>query len=479
MRLGQTSGIHFASRIVSSVIGFVAMVYFARELGSGILGNYFLVLMLVSWLSLAATMGVGGAIQKRLSEDTEPEAHLGAGVVLIGGLFVLMSSLVLGFQGQINNYVGADVAPLLIPLLFVALLDSLLNAVLNGRHLVHVSAILTPVKTASRSLLQAAAVFLGIGLVGLLAGYTGGLLLSAVLALSVLSLRVARPRWSHIRSLYNYAKYSWVAQIQGSIYNWTDVAVLGFFVTPSLIGVYSIAWNIATFIAIFSSSISTSIFPEISRISANDETQKVAPLVTQSLTYAGLFGIPGLVGSILVGDRLLRVYGPEFVQGALVLKLLIAAIVAYSYQTQLLNTLNGVDRPDLALRVNTIFILSNVVLNVAFVYLQGMAGAAVATLLSATAGSALAYRYLVDIVAFDIPVWELTRQVLASGIMALALGLFLSLNQSFDVTNDNFVILLSAILMGVAVYFVVLFAISTRFRRTVRDNLPIDMVRPT
>jgi hypothetical protein len=58
MRLGQTSIIHFSSRLVASVVGFLATLYFARELGAGTLGFYFVALAIVSWLSLAGTLGV-------------------------------------------------------------------------------------------------------------------------------------------------------------------------------------------------------------------------------------------------------------------------------------------------------------------------------------------------------------------------------------------------------------------------------------
>lgn len=472
MRLGQTSGIHFTSRIVSSAIGFLAMVYFARELGSGVLGTYFLVLMFVSWLSLFATMGVGGALQKRLSEGMDLKSHLGAGMALTGGLFLVLSVVVLVARGPINQYVGADVALFIIPLLAITLSDAVANSVLQGRHLVHVSSLLTPVKTASRSVLQVAAVVLGLGLLGLLGGYFAGLLVSVVLGVYVISIGPSLPRMEHVRSLIEYAKYSWFSQLQGAFYNWTDVAVLGFFVSSSLIGVYSIAWNIATFLAIFSSSISTSLFPEISKISATEETQNVAPLVTQSLTYAGLFGIPGLVGSLAVGPRLLRIYGPEFATGALVLQLLIAAIVVYSYQNQLLTGLNGIDRPDLSLRVNTTYVATNIVLNVVLVWQFGWTGAAVATLLSATLGTLLGYRYLAQVVSFTVPVGEVGRQVVAATLMgALVEGLQWA-NHVTDLTDDNGVIVLGSVAIGAAAYLAILLVISAQFRETVRENLP-------
>jgi O-antigen/teichoic acid export membrane protein len=450
------------------------MVYFARELGSSVLGTYSLVLMMVSWLSLLATLGVGGALQKRISEGTEESKYLGAGTALTGGLFIILSLVLLALRDPVNEYIGASVAILIIPLLFVTVLDAIANAVLHGQRLVHISSILTSIKTVSQSLIQAATVFVGIGLVGLLGGYFAGLLVSAILAITVLSLNMRWPERKHFASLIDYAKYSWFSQIQGSIYNWTDLAVLGFFVTQSLIGVYSVAWNLASFIAIFSTSITASLFPELSEISANKSKQSVSPLVTQSLTYAGLFGIPGFVGSLVVGERIMRIYGPEFTRGTLVLQLLIAAIVLYSYQNQFLNTLNGIDRPDLALWVNTGYVLSNIVLNVVLVSLYGWTGAAVATMLSAFIGLVVGYWSLSTTISFAVPYGELARQVFAAGVMGVLVQGMLVLNKSISPITDNLVILIVAVGSGATVYMLVLFAVSSQFRETLSDNLPAN-----
>lgn len=71
MRPGQTSVVVFAAKIVGSALGFAATIIFARLLGAEVLGIYGLVLTLVAWLQVGATMGVGSAVTKRLSEGDE------------------------------------------------------------------------------------------------------------------------------------------------------------------------------------------------------------------------------------------------------------------------------------------------------------------------------------------------------------------------------------------------------------------------
>jgi O-antigen/teichoic acid export membrane protein len=48
MNLGQTSVVYFVSKLLGSVLGFVATIYFARVLGAEVLGQYALVLALIT-----------------------------------------------------------------------------------------------------------------------------------------------------------------------------------------------------------------------------------------------------------------------------------------------------------------------------------------------------------------------------------------------------------------------------------------------
>jgi len=198
-------------------------------------------------------------------------------------------------------------------------------------------------------------------------------------------------------------------------------------------------------------------------------------IVEQSLTYGGLFLIPGLFGGALLGERLLRIYGTEFTQGATILSILILANVVMGYQSQLLNTLNGIDRPDLAFRVNATFVVANMILNVILVYLYGWLGAAVATATSVSISLIVAYRYVSKIIYFDPPVMAITKQFIAAGIMAGFVYIGLWVENAYRMFNYNVVFVLLLIAGGAGVYFIVLLWISHEFRETVSQNLPVEI----
>ncbi|RJX47510.1 oligosaccharide flippase family protein [Halonotius pteroides] len=475
MRIGQTSSIVFGAKLLTSVVGFVATLYFARVLGAEVLGYYALALVVANWLKLVGDAGISSAVKKRVSEETDPSAYFTAGLIMIGGFGLVASVLIAVFRDTLNSYVGADVAPYIIIILLVGLAVSITNAGLEGKRLVHVTGMLSPVLTGGRSLIQIVLVLAGFGLTGMLLGFATGGLLVLVIGIVILSVRIRRPTVTQFRSLFDYAKFSWLGNLRGRSFNDIDIIVLGAFVSPTLVGIYSITWNLTSFVGVFASSIRQTLFPELSYANAQKQDELFQTLITDSIAFTGLIAIPGLFGSILIGDRLLRIYGDEFTRGTVVLGLLILSMLIYDYQAQLLNALNSLDRPDISFRVNFIFVGANLAMNVMFVRSFGWVGAAVATVVAATIGLVLSLYYLRSLVRFELPEGEIGNQLAAAVVMGLVVGGTRAGVESAFSSIHNMTFVVGLVALGAGVYFVTLLSISTKFRTTIQDNTPITL----
>lgn len=473
MRIGQTSFVVFVSKFAKAGLGFLATIYFARVLGAEILGYYAIIIALVAWLELGGKIGVSSAVTKRMSEGDDQSAYFTAGLVAVCTLAFVLSLGVVALEDFVDEYVGVEAAAFVVFLLVLKLLHSVVKAALNGERQVHIFGVLEPLKTASRVLVQVGLVFAGYGLTGMIVGKGVGLVVAGVLALYFLSVRLERPTLEHVRSLVDYAKYSWLGSLESRSFNDVDIIILGALVSPALVGVYSIAWSIAKFLTVFGSAVKTTLFPEFSFADAQGDRETVSKLVSDSLTYGGLVIIPGLFGGVLLGDRLLLIYGEEFVQGTAVLGVLIVATLVRGYQKQLVNVLNGIDRPDVAFRINAIVIVANVVLNVVLILQLGWLGAAIATALSATVGLALSFYALRQHLRFEVPTREIGRQFGAAVVMAMAVFGVREVVESTVVLEHNTLIVVGLVLVGAGVYFVTLLAVSSRFRATVSANSPV------
>lgn len=478
MRLGQTSLLYFLSKVSGSLLGALATVYIARILGAEPLGVYHLVIGLVSWFAILGRVGVSKAIAKRVSEGSDEGEYVVAGTVVILSMFIFTAAVIVLFRSQIVEYVGYPATGYVVFILFVVLLNGLVNSLLTGLHLVHINGILSPLRTGGRALAQVSLIIAGVSTASLFIGHLIGYLLVVGIGVYYVIRNIpsfSQPARNHFESLFEFAKFSWLGSLQSQMFSYTDIVVLGFFVSSGLVGVYAVAWNIAHFLILFSGALSTTLFPEISSISTQDDSQAVGRIVEQSLSFGGLFLIPGFLGGAILGERILRIYGPEFPKGATILTLLILANLFMGYQHQLLNALNATNRPDLAFRVNIVFIITNLSLNAVLIYLYGWIGAAVATAVSVVISLLFAYRYVELIVEFDTPVGEVARQWLAAILMSGVVFGGLWVENTYDILDHNVATVLLLIGIGSGVYFICLFGISAEFRRTVDRNSPIDI----
>lgn len=473
MNIAKTSFIVFASKLVGSALGFVATLFFARTLGAEVLGQYALFLTLIRWLSLAGNIGFSGALTKRMSEDTASDAYATAGTIVIAVLGVFLSVIILILDDTVNAYVGVPIAPLIAVTLLFSLFQSIITSALSGERKVHLTGLLSSIEMIIRSVAQISLIVVGFGLIAMIASYAVTTFIISIGGLALLSTSITIPTREHFKNLYAYAKFSWLSGLKSESFQSVDIFLLGVFLQPSLVGIYSAAWTVTQFLALFDSAVSSTLFPEISRFDAEDNQRTVVNLVEQSLTYSGLILIPGLFGGILIGERLMRIYGPEFIQGGSVLWILILSMLLYSYKKQLLNALNGLDQPKKTFQINAVFIGTNVILNILLIPPFSVAGAAIASALSVVVGMILSTVSLRSEIDFSIPFGEIFRQFTAAIVMTgVVIGTETAM-ESLIALNHNHIIVLSLVTVGTIVYFVTLFGISAQFRSTVITNMPI------
>ncbi len=471
VRLGQTSAVHFGSQLLSSLTGFVATLYIARELGGSVLGTYALFIAVLIWLKTFVGSGIHYAVTKRISESTGGGRELGAGLAIqTVGYFVCVLVLVI-FRNRIDSYLGFDSIWILSVALATVLMFSFINATLRGEMKVQIAAVLGPLDRTTRSTIQLAVVFFGIlggGVVGLICGYIAGAIIASVAGALLISTRPLIPARDHLDRILEFTQYSWLSGIEDRAFSSMDTIILGVFVAPNFIGYYEVAWNLASILAIFGTSLAQTLFPAISELDSDNEYSEISKLISDSLAYSGLFLIPGFVGTVLISDVVLNIYGTAFKQAKNILILLVVARLIYSYESQFVSTLNALDLPQAAFRVNAVFVVTNLSLNLTLVWLYGWIGAAIATTTAATIGLVLGFYALRGVIEFSIPWSELVRQ----GGAAIAMtGAIIPLRRVVVGVTTPILDALILVGVGAGVYFVVLLAVSPRFRTTVRSNI--------
>lgn len=473
MRLGKTTLIHFSSQVVVSVAGFVATFAIVQLLGATQLGVYAVGVAVVLWANIPSA-AVGDAVKQRISAGGDGDRYLIGGLALVALPALLVGGAILTVSGPVESYllreaeelaVGVPLAPLLAGVVVANMLFTLLTDALQGEKRVAAAGAVTATERLLRTGLQVGLVLASVGLAALFVGHVLATLLGAGLALGLLG----ATRWSgsgpviptreHIGSLLEYSRYSWLGTIETRAFSWMDTIVLSLFVSRELIGIYEVSWSLASVLALVAVSVQNTLFPELSELAAEGDTDRIHHFLDEGLVFTGVFIIPGLFGAAVVGERVLKIYDPVFQQGLVVLLVLVLARGIAAYGRQLVSAINALDRPDVAFRISAAFIVVNLGLNLVLVFRFGWVGAAVATAVSATLILALGHVALTRLIGRPpVPYREIGIQIGASGLMAGGLLL------AQPVVPGSHYATVALVLAGAAVYTGILVALSGRIR---------------
>jgi O-antigen/teichoic acid export membrane protein len=109
------------------------------------------------------------------------------------------------------------------------------------------------------------------------------------------------------------------------IMGWSDVFILGFYVSESEIGVYSTAIKIATIVSFTYNAISTIATPKIAEYYKNSDTLKLNETISFSSKLMLICGLPIFILLMVFPEFVLGLFGEEYIAGKNVLRILICA----------------------------------------------------------------------------------------------------------------------------------------------------------
>ncbi|PTD94219.1 hypothetical protein C9439_04000 [archaeon SCG-AAA382B04] len=413
----------FFGKIGIAVLGFLGMWYAARVVGPSILGVYFLFMTIIRLSSFFTDFGIKKAVVKRISEGNNDKKIFTSSFIILLVLFSITIILFYFLRANLIDYIGnSEVFPFLFIVLFLLSTQNLLMAVLAGNKKVGLSNFTSFLQTAGRVFSWFALLSLGFALVGLIIGLSFGYLVGIGAAIFFLGFNIfKKPGLESFKKIFSFQKFSWIGPIRGRTWNWTDTLVLGFFVAPKFVGVYEVCWSISTFFLFGPIAINNTLFPNVSEIAKKEHYAEIKKVLENSMVYIGLLVFPGLIGAIVLGKSVLRIYGNEFIIGSTILVILILSRLIEGYEKTFSRVLDGLDYPNLTLKSNIIFITSNIIGNVFLIYFIGWIGAAIATSFSITFALILNYNYLKNIIDFEIPKKEIVLEVSSAIIMGIIL----------------------------------------------------------
>lgn len=388
-------------RSTSVLLALALSIVLARTMGAEGYGVYAYVLSLVTILAVPAQFGLP---QLLVRETAKARVHqqwsLMVGVWRWGakaatmfsiGLALIAATVAAVFSGLISDLQLATLAwaLALVPLM---VLGQLRDAALRGLHKIVKGQL-------SESIVRPAVLLVLIGIVinarmPLTADRAMALhALAAVIAFAAGAwlLNRSRPEQLKARVTPEYRAAEWRQSVlplalsggMQLINKHADIIILGIFASAADVGVYRVVMQGALLVAFGLQSMNLVIAPEVAKLYSQNKIAELQKLVTLTARIIVLLTTPIVLLFVVFGEQILGfVYGAEYARGHTALAILAGGQVANAFfgSVGLLLNMTGHER-DMARGV-AVAAASNIVLNVLFIPLFGIEGAAFSTALT-------------------------------------------------------------------------------------------------
>lgn len=465
MNLGWETAKALVGKFGQAATGFLGMLIFTRIVGKADFGGFYLLLSLVL-LADRPVRGFGHAVHKRWSEDAAPKREILGSVVLFNAVVISLAAIGALLAGELLvSYTGLDGAPLLFMVLFGSLAFFFpVQKILGAEGWPSKQTWNDTLRSFLTLPLQLLFVTSGFGALGMGYGLASASLLVVPVAAYFVRVRPAYPTRTTLRSLWAYARYSTPSAIVGKTYDRIDVLLLGFLVGTVPVANYEVALKLTVPALFVSGIVAAALMPKISNtISKGGE---FVGDVTNSVGHVSIFAVPIFFGALAIPRPLVvTAFEPRYASAAPYLVGLALYQVVSTQSSVYLQTLAGMDLPEVVFRVGALTLAFNIVLGVALAVTVGPLGIVVATVLAEGLRYLLSMRRVTSRVdGIEVVPRPLVMQVIAGAVMFLAVE-FLSGQMSIRTWSDLGLIVGG----GAVVYGLCLVAISPGIRITARS----------
>lgn len=336
-------------------------------------------------------------------------------------------------------------------------LYELITQVFQGLNRVDLSAVLSVVTGVGRLVIGVALVLLGLGAVGVLAGYIAGFVLAGIVGGVILYRRFYRryepsdsPEEGLARRILSYSVPLTATRSAGVIDNRVDAILVGAILNPTAVAFYVLAKQISDFAVVPATSFGFTISPALGEQKASDEIERASWLYEQSLRHVLLLYVPASLGLAVVAEPLVTLVFSERYLGAVpVLQVLSVYILVHAVNVTTSDGLDYLGRANERAVAKSIMAAANFGLNLLLIPTLGVVGAAVATIITYSAYTLVNVYYIHQ--ELSLRIGRLLRTVAASFAISVAVcGTVLLVVPHVS----TLVMLAGVILLGIAVWSV-------------------------
>lgn len=455
------------AKFLLAAIGFVGTILFARILGPAAFGGFYLIWAIVKIAKLPID-GFSHASKKRFSESNQNRGKIaGATLLVILCVIVLSGTAAIMAQHQLASYSGLENGSFLLVILLVSVgfftpYQEMLTA--TGR--ISLTVWIDLLRSTLTTPLQLLLVVLNYGAAGMAYGLSLATVLTIPVTHYVLRTPLSFPDRETYRKLWSYARHSTVSAVFGQAFSRFDILLLGWLLTPNAAGQYEVALKLTLPAVLLAEVASEGLMARISNL--HSKKRDITADLNNTLSFTSILSAPIFFGGLVLADPLVvTIYGSEYAAAAPLLVGLALFRLVRTQSSPLTQAINGIDRPDLNVRISAVTLALNIVVGVALTLEFGSIGVVIATVAAETLRYSLLFiivqRYISGTSLISSALLEQLGAAVLMGVVVYAVHQFVPVRSWLHLS--------ALIALGALVYGVTLLSVSKKLRQTVEAVL--------
>jgi len=387
-RIVSNTSIMYFSQGFGLIAQFIFVIFTSRYLGTSGIGQYYLAGSFLAILSVISRFGFGEFLVREIARNKNDVNKYFINTVIIrlvsAILFLILFLSLLRFFNYSfeTNLVILIICISLVPLSITSTCQSVYQAYEKMKYIAYLEILTSIIRIA-------------VGIPLLLNGY--GIIhiaflclilsfISLIASLYILSHYISKPKIffdiTFTTKLLKQVSPFFIISIFVTIFYKIDIIMLSKLIGTHAVGIYGAAHKFLVILMVAVSSYNISIYPILSSL-FKDSKIKFFDIFEKTLKYEIMLIVPVVVLFVLFSDKIvLLVFGDEFIDSIIVLKVIIISVIPYSANYTFSRAILASNNQRITLRVTGFNVIANIALNFILIPYYGALGAAVATLIT-------------------------------------------------------------------------------------------------
>ena len=454
--IAKNTGVLGISQVITSLLGFILLIYIARYLGEVGFGKYSFAVSFTALFIIFADLGISNLIIRELARNKELTNEYLTNVSLIK---LLLSFLAFGFIALTINLMDYPRDTTYAVYLFgvYMILTSFaqtFRSIFQAFERMEYDAAVMVIEKIILFILVLFVLFSGYGLIELAYAYMFAGIVAVTMSFSIVLTKIAKPKstidFSLGKTLIIGSIPFGLNALFGVLFFRIDTVMLSILKDDAAVGIYSAAYiPLLALTSIIGYMVLSPIYPVMSRyfISSKDSLRTLTVL---SAKYMAIIGFPIAIGCFILANRFIAL----FYAGQYTASIIAFQIIALHIPIRLINGVIGRLLPSINRQSQYtigfgLSALCNIILNAAMIPYFSYIGASIATILS----EVFLYFILIYFINKYYKKLELHKHFIKPLVAALMMGGFV-----FYFKDINLLLL---IILGGLMYFAMLLLLRT------------------